>query len=77
MDKDNPFSADKKRIMRFDFIDDNLELAQAAGRMAALAAIAGFFGGILLTSLILSGIVDIDRATIKSVLGIFRSSKGH
>jgi hypothetical protein len=40
--------------------------------MAIIAAIVGFFGGILLTSLVLSGIVDIDRATIKSILSIFR-----
>lgn len=77
MDKENPFSADSKRIKRFDFIDDNLQLAQAASRMAVLAAVAGFFGGILMTSLILSGIIDIDRATIKAVLGVFRSHKGH
>jgi hypothetical protein len=77
MDKDNPFSADSKRIKRFDFIDDNLQLAQAASRVAVIAAVAGFFGGILMTSLILSGIIDIDRATIKAVLGIFRSHKGH
>lgn len=77
MDKDNPFSEDSKRIKRFDFIDDNLQLAQAASRVAVIAAVAGFFGGILMTSLILSGIIDIDRATIKAVLGIFRSHKGH
>jgi len=77
MDKDNPFSADAKRIKRFDFIDDNLKLAQAASRVAVVAAIAGFFGGILMTSLILAGIIDIDRSAIKAVLGVFRSHKGH
>jgi hypothetical protein len=72
MEADNPFSTDSRRIRRFDFIDGNVELAQAASRMAIIAAIVGFFGGILLTSLVLSGIVDIDRATIKSILSIFR-----
>ncbi|NBQ53071.1 MAG: hypothetical protein EBU49_05765 [Proteobacteria bacterium] len=77
MEQDNPFSADSKRIKRFDFIDGNVELAQAASRMAILAAVVGFFGGILITSLILSGIVDIDRSTIKAILAVFRSSHGH
>ncbi|MEY4631448.1 MAG: hypothetical protein RIQ81_1568 [Pseudomonadota bacterium] len=76
MEADNPFQADSGRIQRFDFIDGNLELAQAASRMAILAAVAGFFGGILLTALILSGIVDVDRATIKAILSVFRSSGG-
>ena len=77
MEQDNPFSADSKRIRRFDFLDNNLELAQAASRMAILAAMVGFFGGILMTSLILSGIIDIDRSTIKAILSVFRTSSGH
>ncbi len=76
MEQEHPFSADSQRIKRFDFIDNNLALAQAASRMAMLAAVVGFFGGILMTSLILSGIIDIDRATIKAMLSIFRSSRG-
>lgn len=76
MEHDNPFSADSRRIKRFDFIDGNVELAQAASRMAILAAIVGFFGGILITSLILAGIVDIDKSAIKAVLSVFRSSGG-
>lgn len=73
MEHENPFSADSRRIQRFDFIDGNLELAQAASRMAILAAIVGFFCGILITSLILAGIVDIDKSAIKALLSVFRS----